>query len=389
MKTITDFKNHIEKLQTEKGYTKPLAFGVGIRRCKNDKTLDVHFPLINWKSAFKTATLLQDVSGYSQKKNGFATLDKAQLKILFDYFTPFHNKVAKHPNIALLEKICATIITDEKSTYQKIDVIAYFLFDKNTAVKTVEEGYFKLQALSQLHVKPHGICLDEIFGVLHNIAWTNKGPILPEDLEGERIKANFSGLPMSVTHVDKFPYMVNYHIPKGVRIAKGSQVRLGAHCAEGTTVMPAGYINFNAGTLGNAMVEGRISAGVVVGENTDLGGGASIMGTLSGGNKHIIKIGASCLLGANSGTGISLGFGCTIAAGVYVTAGAKVRLYNEQKQPINIKNERVDEGENIVKGADLNARDKMLFLQDSETGHLVCRPNPKTIALNETLHTKN
>ena len=383
--TPEQFKTHIAILTNTVGYKHPLAFGLGIKRSKNDTTLDVHFPLINWNTAFGTAAMLRDISGYKAHTNGFADLNKSQLKQILGHFKPFYNEKEKHPNILLIEQLLNH--HNKPKTYQKTKVIIYFLFDKDTAIENTEEAYFKLQCLSQLHVKPHGINLENVFGKLHNIAWTNYGPILPEDLDSERIKAMFRGEPMVVSHVDKFPYMVNYHLPKGVRIASGSQVRLGAHCAEGTTVMPAGYINFNAGTLGNAMIEGRISAGVVVGKNSDIGGGASIMGTLSGGNKNIISIGEQCLLGANSGTGISLGFGCTIAAGVYVTAGAKVRMYNADKKPINLQNKIVKEGENIVKGLDLNDKEKLLFLVDSKTGHLICLPNPKTITLNSSLHT--
>ena len=150
--------------------------------------------------------------------------------------------------------------------------------------------------------------------------------------------------------------------------------------------MPAGFVNFNAGTLGSAMIEGRVSAGVVVGNKTDIGGGASIMGTLSGGNKNVISIGEQCLLGANAGTGISLGDGCTIAAGVYVTAAAKVSLYNDNKEPINLEGEVVAEGDNIVKGAELNGKEYILYIQDSQSGKIIARPNTKVIELNETLH---
>jgi 2,3,4,5-tetrahydropyridine-2-carboxylate N-succinyltransferase len=349
--------------------------------------LDVHFPAINWETAFGTAALLQDVVGYNAGKNGFASVSKQQLNKAFENFAAFHGEIEKHPNIVLIKQLLDNY--NEPNGYHAIDVVAYFLFDKDSAVADAVEGYFKLQCLSQLHVKPHGLSLEGVFGKLNNIAWSNLGPILPEDLNEERIKANFKGVALNVTHVDKFPYMVNYHVPNGVRIASGSQVRLGAHCAVGTTVMPAGYINFNAGTLGNAMIEGRVSAGVVVGHDSDLGGGVSIMGTLSGGNKNVISIGDKCLLGANSGTGISLGFGCTIAAGVYVTAAAKVWLYNTEKQAVDIHGNLVEEGANIVKGAALNGKDKLLFLLDSTNGHLTCRPNPKTIELNESLHVKN
>ncbi len=387
MNTIENFKDYINTITSEASYTKPLAFGLGIRKSKGAKTLDVNFPAINWDNAFGTAALLQDITSYSSDKNGFVTVSKEQLQKAFDHFKAFHTEIENHPNILLIKQLLDNY--NQPAGYQQIDIVAYFLFDKNIAVENSVEAYFKLQCLSQLHVKPHGISLDGVFGKLQNVAWTNHGPILPEDLSEERIKATFSGNTLSVTHVDKFPYMVNYNVPDGVRIASGSQVRLGAHVAQGTTVMPAGYINFNAGTLGNAMIEGRVSGGVVVGHNSDLGGGVSIMGTLSGGNKNVISIGDKCLLGANSGTGISLGFGCTIAAGVYVTAAAKVWMYNAKKQPIDLNGNIVEEGSNIVKGAELNGKDKLLFLLDSTNGHLVCRPNPKTIELNESLHTSN
>ncbi len=388
MNTIEAFKAYVANVEAREEYKKPLAFGLGIRRTKGDKVLDVNFPSINWNTAFGTAALIQDVVGYKGEENGFVTVSKAQLQKAFDNFEAFHNEIEKHPNIVLIQQLLETI-NSPANVYQKIDVVAYFLFDKDQPVVNAVEGYFKLQCLSQLHVLPHGLSLDGIFGKLNNVAWTSHGPILPEDIDNERIKATFKGENIIVSHVDKFPYMVNYHVPNGVRIVSGSQVRLGAHCAVGTTVMPAGYINFNAGTKGNAMIEGRVSAGVVVGHNSDLGGGVSIMGTLSGGNKNVISIGDKCLLGANSGTGISLGFGCTIAAGVYVTAAAKVWLYNAEKQPVDIEGNVVLEGQNIVKGAQLNGKEKLLFILNSTNGHLECKPNPKTIELNEALHVKN
>lgn len=388
MNTIEDFKAYVQNIEAKSGYTKPLAFGLGIRTKKGDKTLDVNFPAINWDTAFGTAALLLDVSGYEGYKNGFVSVSKAQLQKAFDNFAAFHGEVEKHPNIVLIKQLLDSI-AQPSNTYQEIDVVAYFLFDKDQAVENAEEGYFKLQCLSQLHVKPHGITLDGVFGKLNNIAWSNKGPLLPEDVSAERIKATFAGETLVISHVDKFPYMINYTIPEGVRVASGSQVRLGAHLSPGTTIMPAGYVNFNAGTLGNAMIEGRVSAGVVVGKDSDLGGGVSIMGTLSGGNKNVISIGDKCLLGANAGTGISLGFGCTVAAGVYVTAGSKISLYNANNEPTDINNNVVAEGQNIVKGFELNGKDKLLFIQDSISGKLVCKPNPKTIELNASLHTKD
>ena len=382
--TIELFKEYVANIESKEGYQKPLAFALGVRRKKDDKTLDVYFPHINYNTAFGTAALLLEATNYASNKNGFATVDKAALQQVFDNFKAFHGEIEKHPNIVVVKNLLDAPAVNH--AYYQVDVVAYFLFDNDAAVETAEEGYFKLQTLSQLHVKPHQIKLDGVFGKLNNIAWSNQGPILVEHLSAEKLRYLFAGQELVVSHVDKFPYMVNYHIAEGVRVASASQVRLGAHLSPGTTVMPAGYVNFNAGTLGNAMVEGRVSGGVVVGNNTDIGGGASIMGTLSGGNKNVISLGEKCLMGANSGTGISLGFGCTIEAGLYVTASGKVHLYNGENQPVDINNNVVEEGKNIVKGMELNGKDKLLFLRDSISGQVICKPNPKTIELNATLH---
>lgn len=378
------FKAHVSKIENQADYQKPIAFALGIRRSKEGKTLDVFYPHINYNSAFGTAALLVEATGYKSNANGFSAVNKEQLAQVFDNFKAFHDEIDIHPNIVVVKNLLDAPAVNH--AYYKVDVVAYFFFENESAVASAEEGYFKLQCLSQLLVKPHHIKLDGVFGKLNNIAWSNHGPILPEHLSAEKLRHLFLGQELVVSHVDKFPYMVNYTIQDGVRVAAASQVRLGAHLASGTTIMPAGYVNFNAGTLGTAMVEGRISGGVVVGNNTDIGGGASIMGTLSGGNKNVISIGEKCLLGANSGTGISLGFGCTIEAGLYITASAKVHLYNGNNVPVNIDNVVVKEGENVVKAMALNGKDKLLFLRNSETGTVICKPNPKTIELNATLH---
>ncbi len=384
MNSIEEFKSFVQEVESRAAYKRPIAFGLGLRKQRKDKTLEVFYPLINFESNYGTAAVLYDAAGWETCENGFAILSRAALQEALGKFQAFEGDGQKHANIDLLKSLCTS---DQKShSYHELDVICYFLYDKNQAVENPEEGYFKTQCLSQLLVKPHGINCSGIFGKMNNVAWTNKGPLLPEDLASQKLKWTLQGEELVVSHVDKFPYMVNFHVPNGVRIVQGSKVRLGAHLSPGTTVMPAGFINFNAGTLGSAMVEGRISAGVVVGDKTDIGGGASIMGTLSGGNKNVISIGEQCLLGANAGTGISLGDGCTIAAGVYVTAAAKVSLYNKEKQPINLNGELVEEGQNIVKGADLNGVKYMLFIQDSLSGKIIARPNTKVIELNETLH---
>lgn len=384
MDTKEEFEQYISSIQNKEGYKAPLAYGVGIRKRRSSKTLEVFFPMINYNTNMSTCAMLQSVLAYDAHENGLATMNQSHLREALKTFKPFINDGIEHKNIDLLQLMNVEGFSDE--CYHTTDLIVYFLYDKDQAVKTVEEGYFKIQCLSQLHVKPHDINVNGIFGVLNNVAWSNKGPILPEDLSIERIKWSLKGEELVVSHVDKFPYMVNFHVPEGVRIVSGAQVRLGAHLSSGTTVMPAGFVNFNAGTLGHAMIEGRVSAGVVVGKDSDVGGGASIMGTLSGGNKNVISIGEKCLLGANAGTGISLGDGCTIAAGVYVTAAAKISLYDENNIPIDINGQVVEEGSNIVKGSDLSGRSYLLYFMDSLSGRLIAKPNTKIIELNKSLH---
>lgn len=386
MNTVEEFKSYVSKIQGEENYTNPLAFGFGIKRTRNGKVLDAYFPLINWESSFGTAAIAIKELGVKAGQNQVYAISQDQLSNIYNCFSPFVDEIEKHKNVELLKTLKES--ASDEHGYYKSELVAYFLYDDKQDVQDAVEGYFKLQSISQRHVLPHGLNLNGIFGKLNNIAWTDKGPILPEDLALETTKYMFAS-PLTVSHVDKFPYLVNYHVPSEVRIASGSQVRLGAYLGKGTTIMPAGYVNFNAGTKGNAMVEGRVSGGVVVDVNTDIGGGASIMGTLSGGNKNVISIGKECLLGANAGTGISLGDGCTIAAGVYVTAGAKVALYDIEKNPVDINGTAVNEGENLVKGMELNGKSNLLFIQDSRTGKLICQPNPKTIELNAALHAND
>lgn len=226
--------------------------------------------------------------------------------------------------------------------------------DLTVAPVDAKDAYLRLHLLSHRLVKPHGQSLEGIFGLLANVVWTSVGPCEVDGFEATRAKLKAQHGHVSVFGVDKFPRMVDYVIPSGVRIADADRVRLGAYLSSGTTVMHEGFINFNAGTLGTSMVEGRISSGVVVGDGTDVGGGASIMGTLSGGGKEVISIGEKCLLGANSGLGISLGDNCVIEAGTYITAAAKVKL---------------PDGE-IVKAGTLSGANNLLFRRNSLTGGL-------------------
>jgi 2,3,4,5-tetrahydropyridine-2,6-dicarboxylate N-succinyltransferase len=232
--------------------------------------------------------------------------------------------------------------------------------------------WLRLHLLSLRLVPPHGQNLDGIFDLLTNVAWTTLGPCSLDEFEGTRLRAQLAGRPIQVYGVDKFPRMTDYVVPSGVRIADADRVRLGAHLASGTTVMHEGFVNYNAGTLGTSMVEGRISAGVVVGAGSDVGGGASVMGTLSGGGQEVISIGRRCLLGANAGLGISLGDDCVVAAGCYVTAGTKLTLPDGT----------------VVKARELSGGSGWQFWQNSVTGAIEAsrRAGPGA-ELNTSLHS--
>jgi len=243
--------------------------------------------------------------------------------------------------------------------------------DITKAPTNAADAYLRLHLLSHRLVKPHGVALDGIFGLLSNVVWTSVGPCAVDGFEITRARLRAAHGHVSVYGVDKFPRMVDYVVPSGVRIADADRVRLGAHLASGTTVMHEGFVNFNAGTLGASMVEGRISAGVVVGNGSDIGGGASIMGTLSGGGKEVITIGENCLVGANAGVGISLGDSCVVEAGCYITGGSKITL------PDNT----------VVKAKELSGANGLLFRRNSVSGALEAVTREGTWGgLNEALH---
>ena len=239
------------------------------------------------------------------------------------------------------------------------------------APKSAEDAYLRLHLLSHRVVKPHGQNLDGLFGLLTNVAWTSAGPCSLVDFPATSARLRAAHGNLTIYSVDKFPRMVDYIIPEGVRIADADRVRLGAHLASGTTVMHEGFVNFNAGTLGKSMVEGRISAGVVVGDGSDIGGGASIMGTLSGGGKEVISIGERSLLGANAGVGISLGNDCIVESGVYITAGSKIALPDGS----------------TVKARELSGANNLIFRRNSQSGALEALPKTgQWDGLNSILH---
>jgi 2,3,4,5-tetrahydropyridine-2-carboxylate N-succinyltransferase len=262
---------------------------------------------------------------------------------------------------------------DERRGVQEVEVLT-ILDDLQSAPTDAYDAYLRLHLLSHRLVKPHGLSMEGIFGVLPNVAWTSHGPVDPAALPAVRMRFRGAGEPLVVHGVDKFPRMTDYVAPSGVRIADASRVRLGAHLAEGTTVMHEGFVNYNAGTLGASMVEGRISAGVVVGDGSDIGGGASTMGVLSGGGTQVISIGERCLLGANSGLGIPLGDDCILEAGLYLTAGTRLTLPDGK----------------VVKALELAGADNLLFRRNSQTGAVEALPRSGSWAgLNAALHAND
>lgn len=265
----------------------------------------------------------------------------------------------------------------EKAVSSKRPVVVTVLETDDTASST-PEVYLKLHLISHRYAKPHTLKLDGVFGLLPNLAWTSEGAVDLNELPERQLKARMEGRILEVKSVDKFPQMTDYVVPKGVRIADTARVRLGAYVGEGTTVMHEGFINFNAGTEGTSMIEGRISAGVMVGQGSDLGGGCSTMGTLSGGGNMVISVGENCLIGANAGIGIPLGDRCKVEAGLYLTAGTKVALLDENNQLVE-----------IIKARDLANTPNLLFRRNSQTGAVECKTNQSAIELNDALHVNN
>jgi 2,3,4,5-tetrahydropyridine-2-carboxylate N-succinyltransferase len=252
------------------------------------------------------------------------------------------------------------------------------VLEQDRALHSTAEAYLKLHLLSHRLALPNSLDLDDIFAQMPNVAWTSNGPFDPAEMEHALLDARRTGRYLTVHAVDKFPRMTDYVIPTGVRIADASRIRLGAYLGDGTTVMHEGLVNFNAGALGPNMVEGRISQGVLVGEHSDLGGGSSTMGTLSGGGKVRVSVGRHCLIGANAGTGISLGDRCTIEAGLYITAGTVIDVIDETGTSLR-----------TVKGRELSGHSDMLFIRNSRNGKVECRTNRAAIQLNDELHAHN
>ncbi len=303
--------------------------------------------------------------------HGLATLDRAGT--VLDVWFPSPALGAADGSDAS-ESLTALAGADETRQVTR-EVRLVEIADLQVAPASTEDVWLRLHLLSSRLVVPHSISMDGVFGLLANVVWTSAGPCAVDGFEETRARLRAGGQHVTVFGVDKFPRLVDYVLPTGVRIADADRVRLGAHLAEGTTVMHEGFVNYNAGTLGTSMVEGRISAGVVVGDGSDIGGGASIMGTLSGGGKAVISVGERCLLGANAGLGISLGNDCVVEAGCYVTAGTKVTMLDLDGKP------------KVIKAVELSGASNVLFRRNSVTGAVEAVPwQGDGIKLNAALH---
>jgi len=366
---VTDLT--MDELRARPGHVDPAAYGLGVADLAADGTvLSVWFATVNLGVHLGAAALLADVAGLDGPV-GTAELDDEQLDRVLDRSGVDAEDRSSHPNLAAVAALRGANRTHARlPTRQQVVVTA--IASLQDAPADAADAYLRLHLLSHRLVVPHGLSLDGVFGLLANVAWTDRGPCPVPDLPGVQAAARAAGESVTVLGVDKFPRMVDYVVPSGVRIADADRVRLGAHLAEGTTVMHEGFVNFNAGTLGPAMVEGRISAGVVVGANSDLGGSASIMGTLSGGGKEVIAIGEDCLVGANAGIGISLGDRCVVEAGLYVTAGTVVTLPDGA----------------TAKARTLSGVPDLLFRRNSTTGAVEVLPRSGTWSegLNAALH---
>ena len=280
------------------------------------------------------------------------------------------------PCIEYGEKRISSELQISNNLNQELIEINWNEEDLGKPIESVEGAYLKLQLLSNKFVLPNSININGLFSNIPNVVWTNQGPISIEEIDKKLHESKLNNNDLHIKSVDKFPCLTDYIVPRKVRIADTSRVRLGAYLSEGTTIMHEGFVNFNAGTLGSAMIEGRISAGVVVGNNSDIGGGASTMGTLSGGNDTKIFIGENCLLGANSGIGISLGDNCTVEAGLYLTSGTKITIFDNDVSK-------------IIKAVELSGKPNILYYRDSTNGKVIAAENNKISDLNKELHSND
>lgn len=338
-----------------------MAFGLASKN-RHGEIIEAYYPAPLRAPATGLVQAVLDTLKLDKPQNTTVELDSSQAAALRDALSGSYNEQAQL--LSQLDSGSGTAIA--------------CLISDDVAPVSVAEVFLKLHLLSHRHALPNSLNLDGAFGLLHNLAWTNKGPVPLDELPARQLEARLENELLEVMSVDKFPKMANYVVPPGVRIAHTARVRLGAYLGEGTTVMHEGFVNFNAGSAGKAMIEGRISASVMVGEGSDLGGGCSIMGTLSGGGTEVITVGDNCLIGANAGIGFSIGDRCIIEAGLYVTAGTKVNVLDRNGELLK-----------ITKARELSRVNDLLFRRNSLSGAVECVPNKASIELNEDLHSHN
>jgi 2,3,4,5-tetrahydropyridine-2,6-dicarboxylate N-succinyltransferase len=337
-----------------------LAFGVGSQNRQN-----------NWLEVFYAQPLLNPAAELVEKAAQKLGYQGGNQSIAFT--TTQAGELAEA--LKSIDSAQAALLTRLAESHKPL--VATFLADDSVLAST-PEAYLKLHLLSHRLVKPHGLNLTGIFPLLPNVAWTSQGAVDLAELAERQLEARLKGELLEVFSVDKFPKMTDYVVPTGVRIADSARIRLGAYIGEGTTVMHEGFVNFNAGTEGPGMIEGRVSAGVFVGKGSDLGGGCSTMGTLSGGGNIVISVGEGCLIGANAGIGIPLGDRNTVESGLYITAGTKVALLDGQNQLVK-----------VVKARELAGQPDLLFRRNSQTGTVECKTHKSAVELNAALHTHN
>lgn len=395
IETVTSteaFKALVEEIKGSEGYREPIAFGIARvdrGQINADKVLQANYAIVNWKENYGSAAVFIKALQESRIKVDFsgsefvATISDEFVANAMAAFAPYLAEAVgeAHRNVQVIKALSA--MGDIGRNFR-----ITFLFE-DAAPKSVEAVYLKLYALSLGKAPLRGVNLDGAFGVLSNVAWVGNKPYELEYLRENEIEMKLNGTFPDIDSVDKFPRYLQHIIPAdNTRILDSSKVRMGAQLAPGTTVMPgASYINFNAGTLGPVMVEGRISSSAVVGSGSDVGGGASILGVLSGTDGNPISIGENTLLGANSVTGVPLGDGCIVDAGVAVLAGTKIRIDEEQLEKIKEANPEADlEDKTVFKGAELQGLNGIHYRIDSLSGEMIARRSTREVKLNEELH---
>jgi 2,3,4,5-tetrahydropyridine-2-carboxylate N-succinyltransferase len=390
--TKDDFKKFIDDIESRDGYRAPIGFGIArVDRGQKsaDKILQANFPVVNWNENFGSGAVfikaLED-TGFTidfSKSEFVATVDEKFIQSSMDSFSPFLDELSdgKHKNIQVVKTLSQ--IDDLGKNFRIV------LLFEDAKPQSVEAVYLKLYALSLQKAKLRSLNLDGAFGILTNVAWVGNRPYELDYLRENEIEMKLNGTFPNIDSVDKFPRYLQHIIPAdNTRILDSSKVRMGASLASGTTVMPgASYINFNAGTLGSVMVEGRISSSAIVGSGSDVGGGASILGVLSGTDGNPISIGENCLLGANSVTGIPMGDGCIVDAGIAILAGTKIRISADELSKIKDANPNSQiEDKEAFKGAELQGLNGIHYRQDSMTGEIIAKRSTREVKLNEELH---